>query len=158
MEPGKDPREIVAKRLTEDIPKDACILAYSMSTEKGVIEKLAGLFPVYRDHLMSLLNNFVDLRKPFQNRYYCTPEMKKLNGLKTILPILVPEKSNAYNNLDLVHNGTDAMDIYKKLGESIAEGGDLVMISRYKKSLLAYCYLDTEAMVEILKKLKQVIQ
>ena len=156
VEPGKDPREIIAKRLTEDIPKDACILAYSMSVEKGVIEKLASLFPIYRDHLLNLSNNFFDLRKPFQARYFCTPEMKKLNGLKIVLPILVPEKKNEYKELDLVHNGGEAMDIYKKLGESVAEEGDLETINRYRKSLIEYCKQDTKAMVDILRRLKEI--
>ena len=156
VEPGKDPREIVAKRLTEDIPKDACILAYSMSVEKGVIEKLANLFPIYRDHLLNLSNNFFDLRKPFQARYFCTPEMKKLNGLKIVLPILVPEMKNEYKELDLVHNGGEAMDIYKKLGEAVAKEADIEIINRYRRSLIEYCKLDTKAMVDILRRLKEI--
>ena len=154
---GKDPREIVAKRLTEDIPKDACILAYSMNVEKGVIENLASLFPIYRDHLLNISNNFFDLRKPFQARYFLTPEMKKLNGLKTVLPILVPEMKNEYKDLDLVHNGGEAMDIYKKLGEAVAKEVDIEIINRYRKSLTEYCKLDTKAMVDILRKLKEMV-
>ena len=155
VEPGKDPREEVAKRLAEDIPKDSCILAYSASVEKGVIEKLANLYPAYREHLTNLSNNFIDLRRPFLDRYFCTPEMKKLTGLKTVLPILVPEKKNEYKELDLVHDGGEAMNIYKKLGEAVAEEADLEIINRYRKSLLAYCRQDTKAMVDILRKLKQ---
>ena len=155
VEPGKDPREEVAKRLVEDIPKDSCILAYSASVEKGVIEKLANLYPTYREHLTNLSNNFIDLRRPFLDRYFCTPEMKKLTGLKTVLPILVPEKKNEYKELDLVHDGGEAMNIYKKLGEAVAEEADLEIINRYRKSLLAYCRQDTKAMVDILRKLKQ---
>ena len=157
VEPGKDPREDVAKKLTEDIPEDACILAYSMSVEKGVIEKLASLFPNYREHLLNLSNNIVDLRKPFQARYFCAPEMKKLNGLKTVLPILVPEMKNEYKELDLVHNGGEAMDIYKKLGEAVAKEADIEIINRYRRSLIEYCKLDTKAMVDILRKLKEMV-
>ena len=47
------------------------------------------------------------------------------------------------------------MNIYKKLGEAVAEEADLEIINRYRKSLLAYCRQDTKAMVDILRKLKQ---
>jgi len=41
--------------------------------------------------------------------------MKKLTGLKTVLPILVPEKKNEYKDLDMVHDGGEAIIIYKNL-------------------------------------------
>ena len=127
------------------------MMAYNTSFEKGIIKKLADLFPVYADHLMSLHDNFVDLHTPFKNRDYFTPEMKGKSGLKTILPILVPEMKNAYDELDMVHEGGDAMSIYQKL----AKANDLEVISRYKSSLIEYCKLDTFAMVKILEKLKR---
>jgi len=78
--------------------------------------------------------------------------MKGKSGLKTILPILVPEMQDAYDNLDMVHEGGDAMSIYQKL----ANAEDLETISRYKSSLIEYCKLDTYAMVKILEKLRQI--
>ena len=83
---------------------------------------------------------------------YLTPEMKGKSGLKTILPILVPEMQDAYDNLDMVHEGGDAMSIYQKL----ANAEDLETISRYKSSLIEYCKLDTLAMVKILEKLREI--
>ena len=151
-EPGQDPREEIARRMTEDIPKSSFMMAYNISFEKGVIKKLADLFPVYEDHLMSLHDNFVDLHTPFKSHDYLIPEMKGKSGLKTILPILVPEMQDAYDNLDMVHEGGDAMSIYQKL----ANAEDLETISRYKSSLIEYCKLDTLAMVKILEKLKQI--
>ena len=151
-EPGKDPREEIIKRMIEDIPKGSFMMAYNISFEKGVIKKLADLFPIYEDHLMSLYDNFVDLHTPFKTHDYLTPEMKGKSGLKTILPILVPEMQDAYDNLDMVHEGGDAMSIYQKL----ANAEDLETISRYKSSLIEYCKLDTLAMVKILEKLREI--
>ena len=82
--------------------------------------------------------------------------MKKLNGLKIVLPILVPEMKNEYKELDLVHNGGEAMDIYKKLGEAVAKEADIEIINRYRRSLIEYCKLDTKAMVDILRRLKEI--
>ena len=151
-EPDKDPREEIARKITEDIPRDSFVMAYNIGFEKSVIKKLANQFPVYSDHLMSLYDNFVDLQTPFKNRDYLTPDMKGKSGLKTILPILVPEMEKAYKDLDMVHEGGEAMDIYKKL----ADTKDLEMISRYKSALIEYCKLDTLAMVKILQKLKEI--
>jgi hypothetical protein len=53
----------------------------------------------------------------------------------------------------MVQHGGDAMNIYKKLEEA----SDLEEISRYKSSLLAYCELDTLAMVKILGELRKII-
>ena len=127
-------------------------MAYNIGFEKSVIKKLANQFPAYSDHLMSLYDNFVDLQTPFKNRDYVIPEMKGKSSLKTILPILVPEMEKAYKDLDMVHEGGEAMEIYKKL----ADAEDLELISRYKSALIEYCKLDTLAMVKILDKLRKV--
>ena len=124
-------------------------------------EHLANLFPQYEEHLMNLHNNFIDLWNPFKPKfsYYVAPEMKGLHGVKTVLPVLVPHQKNAYKDLDLVKNGGDAMYIYEKLGEEIAKkDSDPEKINRYRKSLKKYCALDTSGMIEIVKKLRKVIQ
>jgi hypothetical protein len=151
-EPGKDPREEISRRMTEDIPQGSCMMAYNISFEMRVIKKLSKLFPKYSNHLMSIHDNFIDLYTPFKNRDYFTPEMKGKSKLKTVLPIIVPEMKNAYFELDLVHEGGEAMNIYQKLFLE----KDLEAIRRYKSALIEYCKLDTYAMVKILEKLKSI--
>ena len=102
---------------------------------------------------MSLHDNFIDLQTLFKSRHYSTPEMQGKSGLKTVLPIVAPDMEKAYSELDMVKHGGDAMNIYKKLEEA----SDLEEISRYKSSLLAYCELDTLAMVKILGELRKII-
>lgn len=120
-----------------------------MGFEKGVIKSLASSFEAYAPHLLNINENMKDLMIPFQNRWYSTPEMKGSYSIKYILPALVPEFAEAYESLDLVHNGGEAMNAYASLGEL-----DEVLKVRIREALLAYCRLDTLAMVEILKKLK----
>ena len=84
--------------------------------------------------------------------------MNGLNGIKTVLPALVPDYKDAYRDLDLVKNGSEAMYIYKQLGEEIRKkDSDSELISRYRSSLEAYCELDTLGMVQIVKKLRELI-
>ena len=148
---GVDPREEISKRLVEDIPNDVTVLAYNMGFEKGVIRKLANLFEQYSHGLMAIHDNCKDLMIPFQNKDYYHPNMKGSYSIKYVLPSLVPEFENAYKELDLIHNGGEAMEAFANLSKI----DDEKLKQRYRDSLLEYCKLDTLAMVKILEKLKE---
>lgn len=77
--------------------------------------------------------------------------MKGSYSIKYVLLALVPEFAEAYESLDLVHNGGEAMNAYSSLGEL-----DEMWKVRTREALLAYCRLDTLAMVEILRVLRKV--
>jgi len=146
---NSDPRKHLAKRLIEDIPKDVCVLAYNMSFEKSVIKKLASLYPEYNEHLMNIHDNMKDLMIPFRKRYYYTKNMHGSYSIKYVLPALFPnDETLNYQNLELIHNGTEAMNSFLELKD--LEGEDLEYI---RDKLLKYCYLDTYAMVKIFLKL-----
>ena len=152
--PGQDPREEIVKRMVEDIPTDACVMAFNISFEKSIIRTLANNYPAHKTHLMNIHDNFIDLEIPFQNGDYWMPSMQGHYGLKYALPATVPEMKEAYPDLDSVHNGTDAMAMFKKLGEAT----DFDEIAKIKSALLEYCKLDTYAMVKILNNLKVLIK
>ena len=151
---GVDPREEIAKRLVEDIPSNVTVLAYNMGFEKGVIRKLANLFEQYSHGLMAIHDNCKDLMIPFQNKDYYHPNMKGSYSIKYVLPSLVPEFENAYKELDLIHNGGEAMEAFANLSKI----DDEKLKQRYRDSLLEYCKLDTLAMVKILEKLKECVR
>ena len=148
-----DPRRKLAEQLVKDIPNDACVLAYNMSFEKTVIKNLANLYPDLSDLLINIHDNIKDLMIPFKSRDYYTKNMHGSYSIKYVLPALFPnEPSLDYHNLDLVHNGSEAMDIYAHLGEYSTDEQ-----SKIRDSLLKYCYLDTYAMVKIYDKLKEIV-
>uniref|UniRef100_UPI0035630B55 DUF2779 domain-containing protein n=1 Tax=Sulfurovum sp. TaxID=1969726 RepID=UPI0035630B55 len=151
-EDGSDPRQELATRLVEDIPVHVTVLAYNMSFEKGVIEKLAINYSELTDHLRSINENLNDLMLPFQKQYYVTPQMQGSYSIKYVLPALVPEMERAYKELDGVQNGTEAMNAFARLSRMAPEEKEKI-----RNALLAYCKLDTLAMVEILKHLKGVL-
>ena len=145
-----DPREALSIQLVKDIPSNVMVLAYNMSFEKGVIRKLAQLFPELNDNLMNIHNNIKDLMVPFKSKLYYHPEMRGSYSIKQVLPSLVPEMKKAYLELNLVHNGGEAMQSFAKLSTM-----DESTRSVYRKALLDYCKLDTLAMVKILEKLRK---
>lgn len=150
-EAGADPRYELALNLIKSIPQDACVLAYHASFEKGVIQNLAALFPQFSSHLMSIHSNIKDLEIPFAKRFFYHPKMYGSSSIKKVLPAIVPSFKDAYTNLNLIHNGGEAMSEYAKLKGKIRGEQDAI-----KKALLAYCKLDTLAMVKVLEKLCEV--
>lgn len=146
-----DPRRSLAESLVKDIPKDTCVLAYNMMFEKMVIKDLANIYPDLKEHLMNIHSNIKDLMIPFKNRDYYTKEMDGSYSIKYVLPALFPnEKELDYHNLDLVHNGSEAMATYKNL-QNLSKSEQ----EKVRESLLKYCELDTYAMVKIWEKLKE---
>ncbi len=151
-EDGADPRYELLKSLVENIPSNTTVLAYNMSFEKGVIKKLANLYGEFTYDLMIMHDNMQDLMVPFQKKWYVTPSMKGSYSIKYVLPALVPEMEKAYKNLDLIHNGGEAMNAYANMSNLSYEEK-----MAYRKALLEYCKLDTLAMVEVLNGLKNTI-
>ena len=150
-EAGADPRYELARNLIKFIPQDACVLAYNMSFEKGVIRRLAEIYPQISNELMAIHDNIKDLMVPFASKSYYHPKMQGSYSIKYVLPALVPEFESAYKDLDLIHHGGEAMQAYAAIAcmnETQREA--------YKKALLAYCKLDTLAMVKVLEKLREV--
>ncbi|WP_409410380.1 DUF2779 domain-containing protein, partial [Aliarcobacter cryaerophilus] len=103
---------------------------------------------------MAIHDNCKDLMIPFQNKDYYHPNMKGSYSIKYVLPALVPEFENAYKELDLIHNGGEAMEAFANLSNITDEE----LKQRYRDSLLEYCKLDTLAMVKILEKLKESVR
>jgi len=146
---GIDPRRELAVRLCADIPKDACVLAYNASFEKGRISELARLVPDLSEHLMSIHENIKDLMVPFSKGYYYSRKMGGGFSIKNVLPALCGDDPELdYHKLELIHNGSEAMTAYADLHEKPPEE-----VTATRAALLAYCKLDTLAMVKVLEKL-----
>ena len=120
-------------------------MAYNAGFEKGVIAKLVTLFPQYSKELEAINKLFWDQLNIFR-RHYSDYRFKGSNGLKSVLPIVVP--GMGYFNLD-VQEGSQAQLAWDRMISEKDEKkkGELI------KHLLEYCRLDTLAMVEIHKML-----
>ena len=146
-----DPRRSLALSLVNDIPLNVCTLAYNMSFEKTVIKKLAQTYPDLHEHLMNIHDNIKDLMVPFQKRYYYKKEMMGSYSIKKVLPALFKDDPSLdYHNLDLIHNGSEAMTSYANLGNLSKDEQEYT-----RERLLRYCELDTYAMVKIYDKIKE---
>jgi hypothetical protein len=150
---GMDPRPSLVKSLVENIPTYACVLAYNMAFEKGIIRNLSESFPEKHEELMSIHDNIMDLMEPFKAKYYYIKEMQGSYSIKYVLPALFPyDEELSYQNLDLIHDGNEAMNAYAALTE-LPEDERL----KVRQSLLDYCRLDTLAMVKIWERLSELV-
>lgn len=149
-----DPRRGLAEALVRDIPMDVCTVAYNMTFEKTVIKNLAELYPDLSEHLLNIRENMKDLMLPFYNLKYYSKDMLGSYSIKYVLPSLFPDDPSLnYHNLDLIHNGSEAMNTFATLKDMNEEDK-----KKYRESLLRYCELDTYAMVKVWEKLKEVVK
>jgi hypothetical protein len=151
-ESGENPLRAIAESLCENIPKGACTLAYYKTFECDRLNELADLFPDLAEHLRSIADGIIDLLVPFQNGYYYKKAMGGSFSIKVVLPAIFPNDPTLnYRNLDGVHNGSEAMDIFPKIKDMPKEEAEKI-----RESLLKYCYLDTFGMVKIWEELVRV--
>ena len=151
-ESSTDPRRSLAESLIRDIPKGVCTVAYNMMFEKMVIKNLAFIYPDLSSHLMDIYNNMHDLMIPFKNRDYYTKNMHGSYSIKYVLPALFPNDPELdYHNLNLIHNGSEAMTMFANLSNYSKEDGEEI-----RHCLLKYCELDTYAMVKIYQEIKKI--
>ena len=148
--PNEDPRIGFVKKIIEDCGNEGDILVYNIGFERSKLVDLIEVFPKYSDKLKNIINRLKDLMIPFQKKWYYTPEMKGSYSIKNVLPAMVPELS--YNDLEIKEGGI-ASDTFLQMINKSFKGDEGIK----RKQLLEYCKLDTEAMVEILKKLESVI-
>jgi hypothetical protein len=91
--------------------------------------------------------------EPFKSKHYYTKDMQGSFSIKYVLPALFPDDEDlSYHNLDLIHDGSEAMNAYATLTE-LPEAERL----KVRESLLEYCKLDTLAMVKIWGKLSDLM-
>jgi hypothetical protein len=144
-ESGKDPRRAIAESLCRDIPQNVCVTAYNKGFECGRLKELAAQFPDLAGHLLNIQENIRDLLIPFQSGYYYNRAMGGSFSIKSVLPALFPDDPMLdYHNLEGIHNGSEAMTIFPKIKDMPREEQ-----AAARKNLLAYCELDTYAMVKV---------
>jgi len=149
-DPNKDPRIGFIEQLISECGDSGDILVYNVGFERGRLNELIEQFPHYKASLQSIVSRLKDLMVPFQNKWYYTPEMKGSYSIKNVLPAMVPELS--YNDLEIKEGGI-ASDTFLQMINKSFKGDEGIK----RKQLLEYCKLDTEAMVQILKKLESTI-
>lgn len=148
---GEDPRRPLLEKLLADTRPCKTVLVYNQAFEVGRLREMAADFPGHAGEIGNLIARIVDLMTPFRNRDYYVREMCGSHSIKSVLPALIPELS--YDGL-AVADGEMAMLAYARLA-TVRDRGER---EKVRQDLLAYCRLDTLAMVRIWEKLASLAQ
>lgn len=138
-----DPREQLVQQMLSDIGAEGDIVVYNASFEVARIKELARDLPQYKNELLALLARVKDLHTPFKAGWYVLPAMRGRTSIKVVLPALVPHLR--YDDLNVKEGGTASL-LFAQLVAGSYQGD----VAQLREDLLAYCGLDTLAMVEIL--------
>ena len=101
--------------------------------------------------MAALLPRFKDLIVPFRKDWYYKPAMGGSNSIKSVYPAMFPNAEQSYQSLQIA-DGAAATQALLRLAEQGLDPHSLED-QALKKDLLAYCELDTLAMVEIYQEL-----
>lgn len=140
---GNDPSESFSHALIKACGDSGPVFVYNSAFEATRIRELAERFPELAQPLEEILERMVDLLPVARNRYY-HPSQQGSWSIKVVLPAVVPELS--YDNLEGVSDGGTAQVAFC---EAIQPGSTSERKGEIQKQLLAYCQLDTFAMVRL---------
>ena len=146
---GEDPRVKFIEQMIYDCGESGDVLVYNIGFERGKLFDLIEFSPKHKLPILNIINRLKDLMVPFRDRVYYTPSMQGSYSIKKVLPAMVPELS--YKDLNIKEGGT-ASNTFSQMVQGNFEGDTL----KTRKDLLAYCEMDTFAMVKILEVLKRV--
>ena len=152
---GNNPTRPFAEALVQSCGQTGPIFVYNKGFEGSRIEDVirhlqdeVGLV----SSLASIKARLVDLKPITQDAYY-NPTQEGSWSIKPVLTAMVPELS--YKNLDTVQDGGGAQQAYLKAIGLVSVDGGATEVELIRRRLLAYCELDTFAMVRIWQKLTQ---
>lgn len=142
--PTLDCRKELALRLIADLDTKGSIITYS-NYERTMIKALYEAFPDLEQPLQALIERIVDLEKSVKCVRH--PQFAGRTSIKVVLPALVTDLS--YEGLAIA-NGGCAMVVFAMMAQGMMIPEE---IEQKKAELLAYCKLDTLAMVRVHEQL-----
>ncbi|MEK6927727.1 MAG: DUF2779 domain-containing protein [Nanoarchaeota archaeon] len=146
-----DPRPEFIKQLKKALGTKGSVIVYNQTFEQTVLKKIAEYLPLHQKWVDSVVERMVDLLIPFRNFAYYHPDQHGSASIKKVLPVLTGQ---TYENFEIA-NGSDASLSYLHITHEPASKEE---IQKVREDLEKYCGQDTEGMIWILDKLKELIK
>jgi len=144
----EDPRPQILHELQRLLGSAGSIIAYNAGFEEGVLKESVEAFPEYTDWLEGILKRMVDLLYPFTNFHYYHASQKDTASLKKVLPAVT---GKGYEEMNICA-GMDASAAFARIMCSDATEEE---IAKVRADLIKYCKLDTEGMIWVVDKLRE---
>lgn len=145
-----NPMPGLLEQLKHDIDGTGTVLTWNMSYEKGCNDRMAELYPEYKEFLTILNERIQDLMIPFSKIMFFDKDFMGSASVKKVMPVLAPELS--YKELG-VGEGLLARRVWT---ETVLEGKHSSRRTEIMDDLSKYCTLDTFAMVRIYEELEKI--
>lgn len=138
------------QRLLKDLGDHGSIVVYGAAFERSVFARLGAWFPAHQDALAHASARIIDLQEPFVAFAFYDAAQRGKVSLKRVLPALT---GRDYSELS-VQDGLAANRAFRYLQSH----PDLPETERDRitADLIAYCAMDTAALVLIMERLREV--
>ena len=137
--------------LKKVISKKGSVVVYNQAFEKRILNELCTAFPEQKEWIYPVIDRLVDLLVPFRSFYYYHPKQQGSASIKKVLPAVT---GKTYDDLEIAGGETASLQyLYIAHGATDGTMPNEEEIKKIRDDLEKYCCLDTEGMVEIVKKL-----
>jgi len=144
-----DPRPQMLKRLKGLLGSRGSIIAYNAKFESQVLRQSTEAYPAYANWWTRTEPRVVDLLAPFRNFHYYHPDQLGSASLKAVLPALT---GKSYEGMEIADGAAANLEFMRvTFGDASAAER-----RRVRAALEKYCALDTEGMIEIVRKLEEI--
>jgi hypothetical protein len=140
---GRDPSRPFAQALIDACGSRGPIYVYNAGFEGARLDELARRFVALAAKLQAIRSRLVDLLPVTRNRLY-HPDQKGSWSIKAVLPVIAPDLD--YDRLVGVQNGGAASAAYLSAINPATHPDTRIAL---RDQLLAYCHLDTLALVRV---------
>jgi len=146
-----DPRPQFLRQLKERLGGAGSIVTYNQAFEEGVLKELAEAFPEYGDWITEIRKRLVDLLVPFRSFSYYHPAQNGSASIKHVLPALT---GKSYEGMDIAEGDAASRAFLNATWGEVTDQER----SKIRCDLEKYCCLDTEAMIMIVNRLREIVQ
>jgi hypothetical protein len=149
-----DPGPELVRTLAEVLPGTGSVIVWYKPFESSRNTEMAERYPAYRDFLIGVNDRIYDLMEVFRKGYYVDQGFKGSASIKNVLPVFLPEFEGEYEKMEISH-GEGAM-----LAWAGIQSGEIPLnqVGDVRNNMLAYCKLDTLAMVKIWERLWEIVE
>lgn len=142
---GHDPRQSLAAALVGAVPASGAIIAYNASFERACLERLAAASPQFSAKLHDMVARLVDLL-PIARSCWYHRDQRGSWSIKAVLPTV--SEQLGYSDMEVAHGGAAQLAYLEAIGSTNSERR-----LELERSLRDYCRRDTEAMMELYRRL-----
>jgi hypothetical protein len=144
-----DPRPEFMRHLKSSIEPSGSIVVFNAPFEKGRMKECAEVLPQYESWVTALNDRIMDLLNPFKAFNFYHPDQCGSASMKLVLPALTGKD---YTGLEIQEGGAASREFLRVTFGDVSESER----KRVRDALENYCGQDTEGMIWILDKLREV--